>query len=438
MKTALNVLSDDLVAVYVNGNNVLETTTQGEAQYWDTNGLSLPGTLFHAGDNVIAVELRNDELSARFDLELAGFNSSKEKAMLVMTDGEANVECARQGWTDDLDGDGSADTASDDAIQAACDAAQAYGITIYAVGFGQSPNEPTLQGISECGNGMYRKSQNASELAVFYQDVVLNILDISRQSQTILITSGTPTKSILYDDSTITVNHTAAVPSSAPNEIELVFQTPPFGACMANVTIPQGLRVTDAKALSYSGEHWTSLVTVDNHTVFNLSWFALNYTRLGDPFAVRIPPSLLASGTHEIGVWTADNSLNTTGCSMNNTMVYTGFVNSSTSRSTVVSDAEGCLWTVEFEDGGNATFDVPAFYSGARTCRYTNTSHNRDLYENDAYNIAVFDLLSPLDLDNDGRVFVNLISEDLEIIVSVVDRIPYLWGPSLMRMEVWQ
>ncbi|MBD3208891.1 hypothetical protein GF367_00545, partial [Candidatus Woesearchaeota archaeon] len=129
---------------------------------------------------------------------------------------------------------------------------------------------------------------------------------------------------------------------------------------------------------------------------------------------------------------------NTTGCSDNNTLIYTGFINSSTSRSTVVEEAVGCSWTVEFEDGTSQNFTVPDFYAGAKDCAYTNASHDPENYTADAYDIAVYTLLEQLDFDDDGRVFVNLVAEDLEIIVSLVSDVPYLWGPAIMGVELWQ
>lgn len=432
----LNILADETVSAYLNSNLLFAHGKAANGTYWDINGFNIPGEYFTTQENVIAIELKNTQADAKFDLELLAINDSKQKSLFVMTDGIATSECSQQGWTDDLDGDGYTDTASDDAIQAACDAAQDYGITVYAVGFSDSADEPTLQGMADCGNGLYRKSQNTSELQIFYQDVVLNILELSRQSQTILVSSGTPDDSEIFDDSYILINHTSAIANPSQNEIELVFQTQQFDACEINVTINEGLRISDAKVTSYSSQHWTSLVTVDNITVFNLSTYNQNYTRLGDPYIVQIPPHLLTAGQHQIGIFTGDDSTNTTGCSLNNTLIYTAFINSSTTHTDVVNTAQGCNWLVDFEDEANQTFTVPQAYNGTNNCTFTNTSLNYN--QNDAYDIAVYNLLSSLDFDNDHRVFINLNNEDLEIIVTLVNEIPFLWGPALVEIEVWQ
>jgi hypothetical protein len=72
-------------------------------------------------------------------------NSSKFRSIVVMSDGEANVRCSQQGTGN----------AKNDAILAACQAYQNYGIRIFAVGFGPAADNLTLQSIANCGNGSY-------------------------------------------------------------------------------------------------------------------------------------------------------------------------------------------------------------------------------------------------------------------------------------------
>lgn len=436
----LNLLADDNVNVYLNGELVLQDEDLHEGEYWDMRGYLIEGDKFVSGDNLIAIELTNAAESARMDAELRSIDSDRSLSMFVMTDGVANRECLEQGWTGDLDFNGYADEPGDDAIKAACDAAEQYGITMHSVGFGDEPDEPVLERIASCGNGLYYKSSDAEELKVFYQDVAIQILQAARQSQSLIVAGNASNDafSTLFADSYIWTNHTSRFVAPLPNEIELVFQTPQFNNCTANITIPAGLRVSDARVTSYSGDHWTSLVSIDNNTIFNLSSYAQNYSALGDPFNVHIPASYVTPGQHLITMATGDNDQNTTGCSDNNSLIYTGFINSSTARSSVVEEAEGCDWTVQFEDDTFESFAVPQTYTGPKNCFYTNASHDPANYTIDAYDSAVYSLLEQLDFDKDGRVFVNLAAEDLEIIVSLVSEVPYLWGPAIMRVEVWQ
>ena len=43
-----------------------------------------------------------------------------------------------------------------------------------------------------------------------------------------------------------------------------------------------------------------------------------------------------------------------------------------------------------------------------------------------------------IDYDNDGRIFLNFEQEDLTIGSRVVHDVPYLWGPTIAEVRVWQ
>ncbi|MBN1646148.1 hypothetical protein JW868_03875, partial [Candidatus Woesearchaeota archaeon] len=276
-----------------------------------------------------------------------------------------------------------------------------------------------------------------SALSDFYNEVVINIISGSIKSQTILISGGELSASNLYSDSYIEYNYTPVIEEPQPNEISLIFQTDKFDNCSDTFFIYEGLRLTGATLTSYSAEHWTDLVTVNSQVVFNLSEYYENYSRLGDPYRVNIPVSILNIGAqNSIYFQTGDSLLNMTNCSMNNSVIYSATVNSTTARMPVVENAEGCNWIIEFEDGTNITNPIPGDYFGAKNCTYTNESN---IYDNtDAYDIAVNRILDQLDFDNDGRVLVNLEAEDLEIVVTLVSQVPYMWGPSIMTVEVWR
>ncbi len=435
-KAFLNILSDDLVDVYLNGQLVYNQTTVSTPSYWNVRGAEVPDGIIHEGSNLLAVKLSNSGGAAKFDLELRALNQSRNLAMMVMTDGQANEECSRQGVTGDLDGDGSADTASDDAIQAACDAREDYGATVYAVGFSDNANEETLRAIASCGGGLYKRSSNTSELEEFYSDVAAHILTASLKSQSVVV-EGSFAPSILYNDSYFNITYEPSVLSPAPTELELLFQTPPLGNCTPQVAVPPGIRIAEAVITSYSGIHWTDYVSVNGGEAFNLSRFSEEYAILGDPYRVSVPASLLVPGAlNNLTVRIGDSPQNSSGCSKNNTLIYRGFVNSTTPRSPVVSSEEGCSWLIEFEEGSFQTVKVPLGYAGSKECNYTNASIAYDA--EDAYNLAIYNLLSTLDFDGDGRVLVNFGEEDLEIVVTLVTSVPYLWGPAIASLEVWQ
>ncbi len=316
-----------------------------------------------------------------------------------------------------------------------------FNATIFTVGFGPlndcSVGVRTLQQIANMSvNGSFQVSNSSAGLRLIYENIsqeILSRITLSSQSANVL---GNASTSILYADSNISFSFAPVAERLQPNEISLTFQTPQFGNCSPAVEIPGGIRITDAKAVSYSGMHWTDGLLVNGNAVYNLSDFFVPYSRLGDPYQVQVPVNLLFAGLNALSVSTGDNATNSTGCSSNNSLIYAAFINASTARSPIKELAAGCNWTIAFEDGTNITQPIPEDYAGPNNCSYTNASIAYNL--NDAYDVSVYAILRSLDYDHDGRVIVNLEAEDLEIIVAIVAKVPFFWGPSLVQAEVWR
>src|SRR3989339_791651 len=94
-------------------------------------------------------------------------DSSAYKVLVVMSDGEANVQCLDKypslSW-------------ENAAVQASCDAYEDYGIVVHTVGFGADAGEKTLQKMADCGHGRYYSGD-------------LDIVDVYKQiSQDIMTT----------------------------------------------------------------------------------------------------------------------------------------------------------------------------------------------------------------------------------------------------------
>ncbi len=359
--------------------------------------------------------------------------SVNKRFMIVMTDGQPNYRC------DNFDDyAGTADTAGApqstiDAGQNACDN---YNITVFTIGFGADANKTLLQQVA-CNSSLYYDATNVSQLEQIYQNISDQILLIANFSAQTLVINGSYAPSHLLAGSTLSFNYTPIVTPPSPNEIQVKFETPQFANCTTTLAIPPGLRITDAAVTSYSGPYWTTFLSVNGQPVYNLSDYNADFVTLGDPFLVAIPAALLNGTNNTIRMMIADNSGNATNCSGNNSIIYTGMINSTIPRSAVLSTTEGCNWEVEFEDGHFLNFSIPSTYTGAKNCTYTNASHGTGSYDpNDAYDYGVYHILQQLDLNGDGRVFVNLDQQDLEIIVTLVQQVPYLWGPTEAALEV--
>ncbi|MFH2020569.1 MAG: hypothetical protein ABIJ34_04095 [archaeon] len=315
-----------------------------------------------------------------------------------------------------------------------------FNVTIYTIGFGPMDDctlaNETLQTIATLGGGSYQHSKDTAELQLIYENISYEILErVDQVAQKVNII-GNLSHSELYPDSYIETNYIPISEQPAFDEISIAIEEPKFTSCNPTFTIPEGLRVTDAKITSYSGEHWTDFVSINGIEIYNLSAYFLDYVRLGDPFFVYVPVNKIVNGTNTLFIETADSPENKTGCSLNNTIIYTGLIKSSVSYADVLPKAEGCTWNLEFDDSSSTVVKVPDDYSGIKDCYYTAALIDYD--GNDSIDYAAYQLFRGLDYDNDGRIFVNIAQYNLVVNAISVSKIPYPWGPAIAEVRVWK
>ncbi|MFH1589633.1 MAG: vWA domain-containing protein [archaeon] len=367
----------------------------------------------------MAVKLAKDDLAA--------VGPERNKIIVLMTDGNGTHPCDASNKVDDV---------RTQTIAQACDDYNISKVTFYTIGFGAGADDELLSAMANCTNGIYRQSNNITGLREIFHEFANIIAESAVSYEFQRVTSATNVESELYPDSYIEINFTPTIPPPAPEEITLMFQSEMFSSCNYDVLIPAGVNVKEAIITSYSQDFWTSTVQVDGTDVYNLSDFGPEFATMGDPFRIMIPAQLLTPGTHAIRMIIGANQSDDQGCSYNNSLIYRGAINLSSGRSAVVEFADGCVWTVETEGGEFTNFSIPSDYAGVDTCSYTSTLI--DYGTNDAYDVAIYNLLSSLDLDGDGRIVFNIESEDMEIVISVLSGVPYLWGPSIIEVQVWQ
>jgi hypothetical protein len=360
-------------------------------------------------------------------------DTTREKAMLVMSDGQAN-NC----YLDVLGSDGSWDCpdseAELEAIRYACMAKKNYNINIYSVAFGNDADIPTLQGIADCDNSSnFYYSNNVTGLQEIYKTIAEDMLKemVIAETQNFDIV-GNFTDAILYGDSYIRLkDNDEVVPYYGKITFTDIVKIDPVNP---NITIPENAQVIDAKVTSYSMNHWTSLVKVNGVVVYNISDYKVNFTDLGDPYVIDIPVGLISTN-NEIIVESTDISQNMTYLSKNNSFIYTMAIDATTGYTQVLDKNVGCTWEIDFEDGNGATISVPSSYSGSKSCHYTNSSIDYD--SEDTIDLAVFSLLDKLDPDSDGRIIVNIVESDFEIYLMSVPKVPYMWGPTVIKVNAW-
>jgi hypothetical protein len=359
--------------------------------------------------------------------------------MVVMSDGQPTYYC--NGFSDYQgsgnwggDSTGGSSSAQDkqwsiDAGQNACD----LGIIVFSVGFGTDADHETLKQIA-CNESLYYNASDASNITEIYKEIGEQIKVIANYSSQVITISGEAQKSILYPDSYIMFNYTPLVIPPSFREIEVIIETDKFDSCSNTVNIPNSLRIVDAKVISYSGQHWTNELTVNNQNIFNLTDYGTEFRKIGDPFVVQVPVSYMQNGDNTINLQTADNPVNMTGCSKNNSMIYTAAVKSSVPYKGVLPNAEGCNWKIETEDSKIINATVPSSYSGTKICSYNSTIKEYD--DEDGIDQAVFDLLTNLDFDNNGKINIDIEEDNLRIEALWVSQVPYLWGPAVVEVRV--
>ena len=357
--------------------------------------------------------------------------SAKIKTIVIMSDGGANIACAKQGTGDP----------KKDAIKAACDAYTLYNITIHTIAFngslqGTDFDESTLINISKCANGNY-SLVNASNILQIYSQYANNILRMTFTEQTITVLQGNLTTTYLYPDSNIVI-----VPQSSTNTsfgYEYTIETPPFGSGqLGNFTIPADSTLLSARAVSYSGPKWTTWMDLQNATdttwvnMYNLTMHGYDYTKLGDPYYVEIPIDQVGKGLNyvrvTIGRSTKDMVVNAT----YDKVIYS-LLRPATGYSSIAPVANGCIWSLSFADGTNTTMKVPPTYNGTNQCNYATASFNN----NDAINNAVYSLLQSLDINNDKKIEVKINPQDIQIASTQIAGIPFTYD-SEVQMRLWK
>ena len=315
-------------------------------------------------------------------------------------------------------------------------------VTIYTVGFGPVSDcalaDELLQKVADIGNGTYNRSNDTLALKVIYQDIAYDILERANlTSQIVLLPGGNESQlSRLYGDSYLRVNYTPTSLQNTQGMISLALESPKLNGCTDTVTIEDELTVVEARMTSYSSEHWTDALTVNGQVVYNLSRFNTDYTILGDPYNIWIPRELFVPGNNTITLRTGDDPFNETGCSLNNTLHYTAELNLSIPFGGVHPRADGCNWSIEYEDGTTGIIVMPPSPAPSKTCNFTSSSIAYDT--EDAFDTAVFALLSRLDFDNDGKVNIRFEQLDLTIVFLLSEEVPSLFGPTIAEVRTWQ
>ena len=355
------------------------------------------------------------------DKLLVQSSEDRYRSIVLMSDGNTNKVCSEQGTG----------SAEGDAIQAACDA-YAQGIEVHVIGFGPTTtvDEVTLQAIATCGHGAYIYS-DANLLAEAYTRIA-NLISVYYSKQEVGVTGNVEME--LFKDSYIEFDY---VKEDTPYGLVLTLEDDFDDSNSGSFNVPSSATaVLESKVTSYSGWKWTNVVKLNDANVYDLSTYGTDYILLGDPFIIDMPADSVNIG--------ADNLVSlTTGVepgpgfsgSVSNKVIYKLLTDASAFSSDIKLNAEGCIWSIEFEGGTTLDVAIPSSYAGEDTCFYNSLCYNQECSltnEQDAYQDAVFRLLDSLDLGGvDGRVDTKFDEQQLVVDVDEVTGIPFT-----LNMEV--
>ncbi len=376
--------------------------------------------------------------AARNNLTVSG----NKKFMIVLSDGDANICCKN---LNDTVGTGSSSGCTGGAkdplnwsILAGQTACQ-NNITVFTIGFGTDMSASGIDTLRKtaCNTSLYYNATDTAGLQAVFNNISQQILIAANFSSQTVTVQGNFSPSKLYGTSYIDVNYIPVQDASEQGKISIISETSQFGSCNASIFIPPGVSVQDAYVTSYSSNHWTEYLSVNNISVFNLTSYGINYALLGDPFIIQVPSITLQPGAYNnISLVVGDSPTNLSACSPNNTLIYTALINVSTSRTDALSNVVGCMWTIKSSSGSTFNMTIPQSYVGSRTCSYNGNNITYD--PNDVYDVSVYNMLKQLDYSNTGQIFFDLNQNDLEIILLTTGQVQYMWGPSVLKMEVWK
>ncbi len=355
---------------------------------------------------------------------LADSTSDKFQSIVMMSDGYANGQCSEQGTG----------SASQDAIQSACDAYINHGIKVYTIGFGTGANVQTLTDMASCGNGSFYSA--IDDLSSIYEEIATELIETAYYEQTIEVTGDFFSQ--LYPDSYIEFEYAEEIqPTGIITTIEKLFSTSDGGT----FEIPANSTPLKASVISYSGPRWTSEVNLNEESIYNLSNYGTEFLKLGDPYSINLPASSIQNN-NTLELKTGLSPSNTSAGSINNKIIYT-ISKASASYTSVSATAEGCNWNIHFNDY-NLTLPIPTNYLGSENCNYGNSGTGGiycGIYSEcegatDAIQIAVYNVLKLLDFNSDGKIDTDLSENDLLISTSNLEGIPFLFSTEV-QIRKW-
>lgn len=258
---------------------------------------------------------------------------------------------------------------------------------------------------ADCRAVRYAQSNNVDELKNIYGTFGQMFAILGYITQKANITGNVNLTNILYPDSHIDLQYSPSIIPYEYGEISLNIEAPrlknltgdniskPYKEGWFNVS--DKVKVVDAKITSYSSDYWTDMLNISSSVtggwkeVYNLTNYGSDYTALGDPFIIYMPTNNISSGNNSVRIETAFSTINKTGGSPDDRVIYTVRVKGSVDYGSLKG-----------------------------TCQDA---------ENDAYKR----------LNDSIGGYVSFTTNEIAFENNSISRVPYMWGPAIVKIKVW-
>jgi len=395
---------------------------------------------------VSLTEFEVDEVSIIFRDEFCSTEEENLPSMLVMTDGQSNKHCFLDPVPNhDTDGNMNNDP-EDHAVEIACVAQEKYGITVYSVLFGNinvnNDEYRQMQAIADCGNGTLVNATSAAAIVDAFQNISQDILESAFEQQTLIVPGDLFTQ--VFPDSFIDFTY---VVTSNPLGLIITSEEGFEDVFSGRYRIPADAELLETRVSSYSGQFWTDTLDINGDRVYELSDYGSDYIELGDPYSLNIPnDDVDVSGAWNDVILTIasvpDEGL---AGSMSNKIIYT-IAKDFTTFTGIKTLAEGCLWNIAFENEENITsLKIPFGYTGTDQCYYApafffdgspSSAPGGVANTNDVLQVAVFELLTELDINQNNLVEVPFPEDGIRIDTTGIQGIPVPFE-SNVQARIW-
>jgi len=303
-------------------------------------------------------------------------NTDRTRAMVIMTDGVANVM---------IDGTRGEVPAQNEARDQGRLAYEEDGIHVYTIAFGDGADSTVLQDIARFENiSHFAQGSDPDTLRAIYQNFAEDIAKMysvkTRHAQGAIVDDVVPAR---INEGYIEIMQQPITGNKVIVRKDLY--------CPGEFYLPS--TVDSARLYVWGGPMWTQSVDINNQMIFDMSSYQSVYMFTGDPFVVEIPANVL-DDYNTVSVSLSDVEAENLLCG-ESTVEYVYPVSGTFSQSI------GCNWKILFP-GGFKEMTIPSDYIGDRECEYSKEMIS--YRKNDLYQAGVGDLLRELDSDSNGVV----------------------------------